>query len=400
MTAFAATFIDRQGRRQHGRFNARDARQLREELRARSLWPVEITLATPDRKAARLVIPARDLVPVLHQIELQLRAGVTADEAFRQLAEDAPPGPIRQVLEHVHREVSHGHPIHQACRHFPRVFPPHLAAVIEAGEVSAQLPESLRGLAHHVASADDLRRTARRAMIYPVVVLSATAGLVAFLLGGVVPKFAEIFTSLRVELPAITVLLVRTSELTRHHWDALLLSVSLFAGLAWFTSRHPRLRAARDRIVLRIPILGETLCLLATARFAGHCRLLHDAGIPLLDALSTGAKLTGHSVLEAQLLRARESVALGRPLYAALPKDSAFPRFLVPALKAGETTGQLSAALRHVEDYASSRARERLAAALALLEPVLLGLLAAAVGAIALSFFLPLVSLLGGVNAH
>lgn len=400
MTAFNATFIDREGRRQRGFFNARDVHQLREELRSRAFWPVEITSAKPDRKAARLTLPARDLVPVLHQIELQLRAGVMADEAFGQLAEDTAPGPIREVLEHLHREVSQGQAIHQACRHFPRVFPPHLAAVIEAGEVSAQLPESLRGLANHVASADELRRTARRAMIYPVVVLSATAGLVAFLLGGVVPKFAEIFTAMRVELPAITVMLIRTSELTRNHGEVLASAVFGAAGLIWFSTRHPGLRTFRDRVLLRIPLLGETVGLLATARFAGHCRLLHEAGIPLLDALATGAKLTGHSVLEVELLRAREAVALGRPLYAALSKNSAFPRFLVPALKAGETTGQLSAALRHVEDYASSRARERLAAALALLEPVLLGLLAAAVGAIALSFFLPLVSLLGGVNAR
>ena len=87
-------------------------------------------------------------------------------------------------------------------------------------------------------------------------------------------------------------------------------------------------------------------------------------------------------------------------LYAALPKRHAFPGFIVPALKSGETTGQLGAALRHIEDYAASRARERLATALALLEPALLATLTGIVGLIALSFFLPLFSLLGGVNAR
>ena len=181
MPAFSATFIDERGRRRRGRFDASDIRQLRDELRARSLWPLHIAPAKPDRLASRLTIPVRDLVPVLNQLELQLRAGVTADEAFGQLAADSPEGPIRQFLSSVHHEVSHGHPIHRACRGFPRLFPPHLAAVIEAGEAAAQLPEALRALAAHLVANDQLRRTARRAMIYPLVVLTATGGLIAFL---------------------------------------------------------------------------------------------------------------------------------------------------------------------------------------------------------------------------
>ncbi|MBA4182037.1 MAG: hypothetical protein C0506_15715, partial [Anaerolinea sp.] len=130
------------------------------------------------------------------------------------------------------------------------------------------------------------------------------------------------------------------------------------------------------------------------------CRLLHEAGIPLLEALATGAELANHAVLSRQLLAAREGVAAGKPLYAALPRKHSFPGWIVPALKAGETTGQLGAALKHIEDYAGSAARERLATALALLEPLLLATLTAIVGGIALSFFLPIFSLLGAANQH
>lgn len=400
MTMYSAIFVDREGRRGRGIFEARDTHDLQGKLRAQSLWPVRIRAMAPDPRLRRLTLRVRDLVQLLHQLELQLRAGVTADEALRQLAEDAPPGPTRTILSHVHREVSQGHPIHQACRHFPRLFPSHVAAVIEAGEVSAQLPEALRGLATHLTGVEELRRTARRAMIYPVIVLSATTGLVAFLLGGVVPRFAEIFASLHLALPAITVWLIRASEGVRTWWLVLLPAAVLTLAFLAGASRWPRLQALRDAATLHVPVLGDTVRHIATARFAAHCRLLHDAGIPLLDALATGAALTGHAVLSRDLLSARTAVATGRPLYAALPRGHAFPPFFIPALKAGETTGQLGAALRHIEEYATSRSRENLATAIALFEPILLGLLAGVVGAIALSFFLPLVSLLGGVNAH
>lgn len=351
-------------------------------------------------RIARLRLPDAEFIAVLHQLELQLRAGVTADAALRQLAEDSPKGTARTMLTRIHAEVARGVPIHKACRFFSRQFPPHVAAVIAAGEDAARLPESLCALAESTAEAADLRKTARRALVYPVIVLGATGTLVVFLLGGVVPQFAAIFASLRIELPALTVALIRASQLLRTGWPVLVASVVLVVVLGSLATRVPAMRIGRDRMMLHLPVVGETIRCLCTARFAAHCRLLHEAGIPLLEALQTGSELMRNAVLEGQLKRARVSVAMGRPLYASLPKGHDFPGFIVPALKSGETTGQLGAALKHIEVYAAARAKERLATALALLEPVMLSALTVVVGGIALSFFLPLFSLLGGLNSR
>lgn len=400
MPEFAITVIDGAGHRRFLRESAMDEPAVRQRIRARGLWPVKIQPARSGAKLARLQVPLPEFLAFLHQLELQLRAGVTADAALVQLAEDAPTGPLRSMLERIHGEIAQGIPIHTACRFFSRQFPPHLAAVIAAGEASARLPESLRSLAANLSSAAELKQTARRALIYPGVVLSATVGLIIFMLGGVVPQFAAIFESLHVPLPGLTVALIRSSEIVRHGWPVIVaLVIALGIGL-WLAARTPRLRYLRDAALLRLPVLGETIRCLATARFAAHCRMLHEAGIPMLEALATGAELANHAVLARQLLLARESVATGRPLYASLPKNHSFPGWIVPALKAGETTGQLGAALHHIEDYAGGRARERLATALALLEPLLLATLTAIVGGIALSFFLPIFSLLGGANHH
>jgi type II secretory pathway component PulF len=400
MPAFSVITLDAFGHRRVGYHDAPDLAALRARLRAESRWVVHIRAVRPDRAQARLTLRPRELIALLHQWELQVRAGVTADAALAQLAADLPPGPARTMLTAIHAQVAQGAPIHVACRTFEKVFPPDLAAVIAAGETSARLPEALRALAAHLASTDDLKRTARRALIYPSVVFGATVGLIGFLLGGVVPRFAEIFASLQVALPPLTVALIRASEALRHGWPWLAgLTVLTLGGLR--TAAHtPRLRYARDWALLRLPVMGETLRCLATARFAAHTRLMHEAGLPLLPALATGAELTGNAVLARDLVAAGQGVAAGQSLCGALPAQHAFPGFVVPALRAGETTGQLGAALRHIEDYAAGRARERLATALACLEPVVLTALTAIVGAIALSFFLPLFALLGGVNAR
>ncbi len=400
MPAFTAIVLDHAGRRQTLRADAADETQLRAGLRSKALWPIAVRPVRSSRSPSRLNLPVRDFIALLHQLELQVRAGVTADVAIAQLAEDAPPGRARDLLSAIHEDVAQGVPIHTACRRFPRLFPPHVAAIIAAGEASACLPEALRALAAHLASADELKRTARRALIYPAIVLFVTGALVVFLLGGVVPKFAEIFGSLHLKLPALTLGLIRASEIVRASWPVLAGVGAGLAAAAWAGTRSPAFLRWRDSILLRLPVIGDIVRCLATARFAAHTRLLLEAGIPLLEALATGAELTGHAMLENQLLAARTGVAAGQALHASLPKPTAFPDFVRPALKAGESTGQLGAALRHIEDYAAARARDALATALALLEPALLAALTAIVGVIALSFFLPLFSLLGGVNAR
>jgi type II secretory pathway component PulF len=400
MITFATLFIDEHGRRRRDRMNARDLDELKHTLRSRSQWLVSAQPTNATKRLSRLTLPVRDFVPLLHQLELQLRAGVTADAALGQLAEDAPEGASRSILKSIHEEVSQGQSIHVACRRFPRLFPPHIAAVISAGETASQLPESIRSLAQHLTSMDELKRTARRALIYPAVVLSATAGLVIFLLTGVVPRFADIFASLNLTLPPITLYMIGLSEFLRGHGTWVVAIIGLIVVGVATAPRIRFFRRIRDALLLKLPLLGDIVRHLATARFAAHCRLLHNAGVPMLATLDTGAELMGHALLAKQLLQAREAVALGQPLYAALPQGHDFPPFVVPALKAGETTGQLGTSLQHIEDYASSRANERLNTALALLEPILLGSLAGVVGAIALSFFLPLISLLGGVNSR
>lgn len=400
MPLFAATVIGPQGRRFSLTEDASDVAALRETLRHRNLWPLLIAAAPADPRLRYTTLPTREFIAVLHQLELQLRAGVTADVALAQLAEDAPKGAARRMLRHIHREVAAGRPIHEACRYFERRFPTHIAAVIAAGEDSAQSPEALRSLAAHLGEAEKLRRTARRALVYPAIVSVATTGLIVFLLAGVVPQFAAVFASLRLELPAITVGLIAASETLRHGWMWLGVSVALVGTSAFFARRNALLRTLRDRAALRAPFFGEVVRCIATARFAAHVRLLIEAGVPLLDALRTGADLTGNVILSRNILRARDGVALGQPFHVALPPDHAFPAFIVAALKAGESTGQLAPALRHIEDYAATRASERLATALAYLEPVLLAALTAVVGLIALSFFLPLFSLLGGINSR
>jgi general secretion pathway protein F len=290
---------------------------------------------------------------------LQLRAGVNADTALGQLAEDAPPGAMRLMLEKIHREVAQGTPIHVACRFFARQFPPHLAAVVAAGEASAQLPEAIRALAAHVSGHAELRRTARRADLSGRRVgrHHRLWSRFARRRGAAVRGDLRLAASLAAGRHGCAHRDQRVSSGMAGRGWRVVVAVIVLASAA---TRSPRLRhLAGCRLLLGLPVLGEVIRHLATARFAAHCRLLHEAGIPLLEALRTGAELTGNAVMARQLLAARERVAVGQPLYAALPKKHAFPAFIVPALKSGETTGQLGAALRHIEDYAATRARER-----------------------------------------
>jgi type II secretory pathway component PulF len=400
MPAFTAIIVDTTGKRRTLTGQAPDAGQFYQNLRAQNLWPLRIAAVRSSRSFARLTLSVRDFVELLNQLELQLRAGVTADAALTQLAADSPPrGRARRILEKIAQDVQQGIPIHTACRFFSKLFPGHAAAMIEAGESSAQLPATLRALVRHFWEMDQIRRTARRAIAYPAAVLTATTVLALFLLGGVIPRFAEIFATLHMQLPASTRGLIALSDFLRSHWPVLTAGgIATCTALVMF-SRSAYFRSTRDAAFLFIPQIGDIIRFLATARFAANVGLLHEAGIPLLDALDTGAELTGHATLTRQIRKARAGVAAGLPLSAALPQGHDFPAFVVPTLRAGETSGQLRDALGYIETYAAQRAREKLLTALSLLEPVLVVVLTGVVGFIALSFFLPLFDLLAGFKS-
>jgi len=399
MPTYAVSAIDRRGIRRSLREVAPNRSVLREKLRTLELWPVSVREAK-ETVSPRMKLPVAEFAAVLDRLELMLRAGITADVALRQLADDAPPGKAQRMLVRIAEEVAEGTAIHAACGYFERQFPPHVTAVIAAGEAAARLPESLRALAEHLTQAEEIGRTARRALIYPLMVLGATSTLVVFLLGSVVPKFAEIFRSLNLPLPLMTRGLIAASEGVRAA-GLLGWGLALVAAIALWTGRNTRLvRRIVDPVGLKLPIWGETVRCLVAARVAANCRLLHEAGVPVLEALTSAARVADHAVAERQLLVARTRVASGKALHTALSDVKALPSFVVPLVKAGESTGQLGAAWQQIEDYATRRARQRLALTLALLEPTLLAVLTGVVGAIALSFFLPLFSLLGGLNGR
>ncbi|MBX3738936.1 MAG: type II secretion system F family protein [Candidatus Didemnitutus sp.] len=399
MPTYSVSAVDRRGIRRSFREVAPNEPVLQEKLRARQLWPVAVREAKGN-VSPRSTLPTEEFVAILDQLELMLRAGITADVALRQMAVDTPAGKAQRMLARIAEEVGEGKSIHAACGYFGRQFPPHVIAVIAAGETAARLPESLRALAEHLTQAEEIGRTARRALIYPAMVFGATAALVVFLLASVVPKFAEIFRSLNLPLPMMTRVLIAASEGVRAAgWTGWGFVVGGAFAL-WFGRKTRAVRRLVDPLGLRLPGWGETIRCLVATRVAAVCRLLHDAGVPVLDSLESAAKVADHVVVERQLLAARAKVGAGTALHVSLSGASGLPSFVVPLLKAGESTGQLGAAWRQVEDYAARKARQRLAVMLALLEPALLAVLTGVVGAIALSFFLPLFSLLGGLNAR
>ena len=222
---------------------------------------------------------------------------------------------------------------------------------------------------------DDIKRAARRALVYPALVIGATLTLVTLLFAHVIPRFAEIFDDLRLPLPNLTVAVIQTGRVFQSTWPwALGVGALGILAIAW-ARRLPRLRRIIDRLLLRLPLIGLTARLLIVARFAAHLRLLHDAGIPLLDALDVGARLVGNAAFHSELSAARAAraaVARGRPLAQELLTGSCFPSFVGLCLKAGDLSGQLGRARAHIAEHATREARERIACALLLLEPVLL----------------------------
>jgi type IV pilus assembly protein PilC len=257
----------------------------------------------------------------------------------------------------------------------------------------------LHRLAAYLEQSARLRRTILGALAYPAVVVIAAVTVTLVLLGWVVPIFAGVFASAGAELPAATRLVLHLSSALRAHAWALL-AVSMGAALALiYATRSERGRLARDRWLLRVPVLGDLFLKAAVARTTRTLGTLLACGVAILDALEVAGRTAGNRVVEEAFSEARAGLARGRSLAQPLGECAALPAMVRQMIAVGEATGTLDVMLARVADCYDDEVQAAAANLLALLEPALVLFLGVVVGGLVISMYLPIFRLgavLGG----
>jgi len=319
-----------------------------------------------------------------------LKAGLPLLQSLDVMLERQKHPVFRKSLSTVREKVKGGTALSEAFKTEGQLYPPIFSASLVAGERSGSLETVLRRFVQYLRLNQALKKKAIAASVYPLLLMTGMTGLVTVLLTWVIPQFQSFFEGLGGELPLATRVLLAVANFLKAnlYW---ILGALIGGGLAlaWWL-RQPGSTLVVDRVMLRIPYLGRLMRMFATSQLARTLSTLLAGGLPLLNALEVAGASIGNRAMAAAVVGATPQIREGRSLTAALESTGMIENLALEMVKVGEQTGALGEMLNAVAEFYDEELDTRMATVLALVEPVMLVLMAFIVGAMLLAFYLPL----------
>ncbi len=324
------------------------------------------------------------------QLAVLQRAGVPLLSSLSALQRQLSSPSLRRVLRGVHQDLLEGKTLSQALARYPRIFNPVYIGLIRVGEASGLLESVLQQLARLIEWEIELRRRLMEALLYPAIVIFFLSVAMVIMVTFVIPRFAEMFRSFRLQLPWPTRLLILVSDLgTRYGWVLLLGLVALVVGLrSYGRTDAGRLRWHTQQ--LRLPIFGPLLLEVAMARFARVTAALNRSGVPMLETLTLAGESVNNVYVEQRVQAVADRIRGGTSLASAVGTEPVFPAIVTQMIATGEETGQVDELLQHVAEYYDQQVSSTLKQLLTYLEPVLIVVVGLGVLGLAVAVYLPM----------
>lgn len=402
MPTFDYRAHDAQGSSCKGRLEADGPRHARQLLRERGLWPralSEVKVSNSSGKQPRAGrLSAADLALLTLQLSTLVQAGLPLEEALEAVAKQSSKRKVAGLLSAVRSRVMEGQALASALGQFPRAFPELFRATVAAGERSGHLGHVLEQLAAYTQARQASRQKIQMALVYPLILMLASAAIVGFLLGYVVPDVVKIFVDSGQPLPWLTRALIGVSNGLRNHFLLLMSVLATLFGLWRWSWQQPRRRLRWHRWVLNAPVIGEVLRAMEAARFASTLAILGKSAVPLVDALEIAAAVIGNLTIRARMVDVARSVREGGTLTRGLELSGDIPPMMLHMIASGERAGELDRMLARAAEQQENSLAARIALVVSLFEPAMLVLMGGVVLLIVMAILLPILSLNQLVN--
>jgi general secretion pathway protein F len=373
---------------------------VRARLREQGMLPVAVeAIAAQDAGPARgrfarsRRLGAAALALLTRQLATLLGAGLTVEQTLSALIDQSERDAERQLLAAVRGDVLAGQSLARALGRHPAAFPDVYRTLVAAGERSGRLPEVLARLADYTEEREQLRGKVALAFVYPALVTFVAAAVVTGLLVYVVPQVVQVFQSSSQALPFLTRALIALSDFLRHYGGFVVIAICVALVAARAAIAVPAVRAHWHARLLRVPVVGPLVRGLNTARLAATLGILVGSRVPLLVSLRAGAGVVANVPMRRALEDAAARVQEGASLARSLGASRLFPPLMVHMIASGEASGRLADMLGRTAIQQARELERRVAAFVALLEPLLILAMGAIVLVIVLAILLPVFEL-------
>ncbi|MGB3916898.1 type II secretion system F family protein [Thiothrix litoralis] len=406
MPAYSYKAITPQGVAKEGVLEAASEAQAAENLHAQGLIPIKIVAgkaavasgnqAASAKKSAKLfaskTVSQPDIMALTQQLSTMLRAGLPLDRALGILLEIGEKPPVLELVQGIQNNVRSGKRFADSLDESGK-FSRFYINMVRAGEAGGSIDDALARLVDYMARAKELRGTVISALIYPAILAFVAVVSIFALLTFVVPQFAQMFGDMGAELPTITKVVMGAAATLQHYWWAVLGGFLLMLMLVQYVLSNEKARTGLDRSMLRWPVVGDLIGKVETARFSRSLGTLLHNGVPLLGALKIAKNTIGNRVMATAVEESADSLKQGESLTRTLLAKGVFPPYALHMLRVGEETGRMEDLLREVADIYDDEVKTSVKQMLALLEPLLILVMALAILVIIGSVLLPMINM-------
>jgi type IV pilus assembly protein PilC len=342
-------------------------------------------------------IKIKDLAIFTRQFATMINAGLPLVQCLDILSQQTENAAFKAVIANVMNDVESGSTLAEGLRRHPRVFDKLFTNMVQAGEAGGVLDDILLRLATYIEKAEALRRKVKSAMTYPLVVAIVAISATVFMLVFIIPTFAKIFTEFGGELPLPTKIVMTLSDFLRAAWYIL---IGVIIGLVVLYRRYVATEKGRrnvDRMMLRIPVLGDVLRKGSIARFTRTLGTLISSGVPILDGLEITAQTSGNKIIEEAIMATRGSIREGETIAAPLKESNVFPPMVVQMIGIGEETGALDEMLNKIAAFYDDEVNTAVDTLTSVIEPIMIVVMGLIVGGMVVAMYMPMFKLVSVV---
>ena len=405
---YAYLAYDRSGNRVSDTIDAADARDAENQIRAKMLYIVKLKRARdaeeatdlPGRKSGMRKNSLKNIADFCRQLSVLMGTGTPLVQALGALERQQRSTEWRRVIADIRVQVEEGASLSAAMETHAEKFNVITRSLIAAGESSGQMKPMLDRLARITRQQLHTRNVLVGSLTYPIVLIGVSVGVLSTMIGFVMPRFQGLYANLGSELPASTQVLVDLSDLLTGYWWAIIPGVLLaaFACLLWL--RRPAGRMALDGVLVGAPMIGPIFRGFITARVVRVLGVLLESKVPLLDALDLTKQASGNTRYAALIGDAIDAVTEGDTLTGVFRRSTLMSPTVVEALETGEQAGKVGQVLSGIAEVLDEDNEIILRSISSIIEPVILVMLGAVVGLVALSMFLPLFDLTAATSVE
>ncbi|MCU6668124.1 protein transport protein HofC [Enterobacteriaceae bacterium H4N4] len=375
-----------QGERQQGALWASNRETAWAALLDKDLFPLEL-------KQSGLYSPrwhSQHRYEVIHQLATLLQAGLTLSTGLDLLAQQHPARHWKALLQSIADDLSAGSAFSEALKKWPNVFPPLYVSMMRTGELTGKLDECCRQLAQQQKTQQQLGAKVKKALRYPVIILTLAVAVVLAMVTLVLPEFAGIYRTFNTPLPALTQAVMGMASFLQEWGVAMLLFLLVTVSGLLTVRRHRRWRVATQRLLLRCPIIGPLARGQKLSQIFTVLSLTQQAGIAFLQGLESTQETLECPFWQEKLQAIHQRVTQGEPIWSALNDAQIFTPLCIQLVRTGEASGALDTMLRNLAQHHNEQTFQQADNLASLLEPLLLIVTGVIIGTLVVAMYLPI----------